>query len=227
MDIYYEEENMSGPTITAECEQVKACISINRPIKWENVYNGYPKKQTALYDMDLPPEFVFFDKEKGILFDNVPNRDTFQNACATRVSIALIKAGMELEGRYQIQKGDLKDKYFIVSAEKLQKYLYKSWGRAEVKIEKKDIEGIVNKDYGARKNFNAIREKINCDCKSRNGIYIILGGFGGDITGHATLWIGNHNKVQYNDTIRDFDGHFTDYGGNIDKGGVIYFWELK
>jgi len=105
MAIYYEKENMSKPTITAECEQVKACISINRPIKWENVYNGYPKKHTALYDMDLPP---------GL----------FQNACATRVSIALIKA-------------------------------------------------------------------------------------------------------EWNNTIRDFESHFTDYGGNIDKDGVIYFWELK
>lgn len=50
---------------------------------------------------------------------------------------------------------------------------------------------------------------------SRNGIYFILGGFGGGVSGHATLWIGGYKNVIGNNH----------YAQN-QTGRTVYFWEL-
>jgi hypothetical protein len=48
---------------------------------------------------------------------------------------------------------------------------------------------------------------------SKNEIYIMLGGFGDGVTGHATLWVGAQKDV--------IGGHnYADYPG------TVHFWEL-
>jgi len=159
----------------------------NRP-SWNKVYEGYPKDGNG---DDLGTEDVF----KSILGDDY-NREIFTNACATRVSIGLLSAGVVVKKDFPITVGRFKGKGFIASAIGLKKWLTTVWGSADIIVTgPTDITDVQNK-IGVK-----------------NGVYIILGGFSGGISGHATLWlgsdlntVGNHNYVSY--------------------GGTVYFWEL-
>jgi len=218
---------MCGITVVASCGNLKTSICIRRPIKWENVYNGYPKNSDG---NDLPSNEVF----KLVRYDykNIPEFGYGNgNACAIRVSIALIRAGMKVEKEYEInsEEEDLKSKNregFIAKAEKLKDWLSKPeiWGDPDVTVSENDL--VEGKD-----NFDVVREKINTRdgvYAARYGIYIITGGFYEDpgVTGHATLWVGE-------DTIKNSRGDHTDYSDYIGKKdskgnkGVVHFWELK
>ncbi|MGH1517853.1 T6SS effector amidase Tae4 family protein [Chryseobacterium sp. JK1] len=178
--------------IVATCGRASTTIRVKRP-SWSDVYNGYPKVGN-----DDEPATSIFPK---ILGDDY-NKKTFGNACATRVSLGLLKGKMIVRKDFQIQKGDFKDKGFIASAGSLKKWLEKEsvWGTADITVTgPSDIKTVAN--------------KIN-ESRIKNGVYIILGGFVDGITGHATLWIGNNRDV--------IGGH-----NYVSYGGTVYFWELK
>lgn len=111
----------------------------------------------------------------------------------------MLNGGVTVIKDFIIQKGEFKGKGFIASAINLKKWLSRSevWGNAD-----KEIQG--------PSDLVDVKSAID----NRNGIYIIIGGFGGGVSGHATLWIGSEKDA--------FGGH-----NYISYGGSIYFWELK
>lgn len=169
-------------------------IQIKRP-SWKDVYNGYPKSGN-----DDRPATEVFPELLGKDYD----KKIFGNACATRVSLGLINGGMKVKTAFKItnKKHIFYDKGFQTSAGGLQAWLIK-----------KDVWGAPDVTITGPSNITAVASKIN-EGRIKNGIYIILGGFGDGISGHATLWIGNNRNV--------IGGH-----NYVDYGGTVYFWELK
>ncbi len=96
------------------------------------------------------------------------------------------------------KNGKFKGKGFIASAVGLKDWLSRNnvWGEADEFIK-------------GPSDITDVKSRLG----SRNGIYIIIGGFTGGISGHATLWIG---------AIKDA------FAGNnyVSYGGDVYFWEL-
>ena len=185
-------------------------INVRRPC-WDHVYNGYPLQFRGTdNEKDETSETVF----KSVLGEQY-DRNTFKNACATRVSIALINARVKVRKDFLVQVGDHAGKGFIASASELQKWLSDSetWGNADITIDKND-----KNKYHGKTNLEIIRKKLN----GKTGVYIILGGFKNGVTGHATLWTGN-NVIGGKDEDAE-DGTYSD---NIDNGATVYFWELK
>ncbi|WP_430613172.1 T6SS effector amidase Tae4 family protein [Flavobacterium sp. JP2137] len=158
---------------------------------WSKVFEGYPKDESGTDDRSAEAVFT------SILGDNY-DRNTFTNACATRVSLGLLNGGMTVKKDFIVQKGKFKGKGFIASAVNLKNWLSRSevWGDADEEIKGPSDVMDVKKTIG-----------------EKNGIYIILGGFSSGISGHATLWIGGEKNA--------FGGH-----NYISYGGTIYFWEL-
>ncbi len=162
---------------------------IYRP-KWIDVYEGYPKTNVG---GDLPSPDVFIS-----VFGPQYDTQKFQNACATRVSLGMLNANIKFEKpEFIVQVGEYKGKGFMTSAEKLKIEITNYFGDADIII-KKPVS------------LDAVQAKLG----SKNGIYIILGGFNPGITGHSTLWIGKNKNV---------------IGGNhyVNINSEIYFWELK
>lgn len=159
---------------------------------WKDVYEGYPKN--AAGNDDLPAEQVF----TSILGANY-DRDVFSNACATRVSLGLLNGGMKVKREFNILVGKFKGKSFIASAVNLKNWLSlpSVWGTADEVI-------------SSPRTLAAVAATIN----GRNGVYTIIGGFAGGVTGHATLWVGATNDV--------IGGH-----NYIGGAGTVHFWELK
>ncbi|MCL2281888.1 MAG: type VI secretion system amidase effector protein Tae4 [Fibromonadales bacterium] len=166
-------------TITAEDKKtgVKASIIVRRP-SWKNVLAGYPIYRDILKDIDMPSDMVF----KSIFGENY-NTNIYHNACATRVSIALLKSNVtidKVEGVIltEVTYGELKGKKVILAADGMEIWLEKKWGISEFKIIK---PGSI--------------DKVNAEFSGKKGIYVMrpidqsLEGFGA--TGHCTLWIGD------------------------------------
>lgn len=177
-------------TATVSGQTATQSITVRRP-KWDDVYAGYPKTADG-YDLPAPDVFT------SILGPNY-NTAIFSNACATRVSLGLLAGGMSVKKDFLISQGTYSGKGFIASALNLKNWLSRQsvWGAADVSITNPS-------------DLASVSAKIN----GRNGVYIIVGGFGPGISGHATLWVGANNNA---------------IGGNhyVDNGGDVYFWELK
>ena len=166
-------------------------LFIARP-NWNSVYEGYPT--TDGKKDDLPAADVF----TSILGSKYDTK-TFKNACATRVSLGLLNAGIILtKPDFLVQVGKFKGKGFIASALNLKNCLSQPtyFGDADI---------IINNPSS----LDEVQNRI----KSKNGIYIIIGGFGPGVSGHSTLWVGSENNV--------IGGH-----NYINNEAVIYFWEL-
>jgi hypothetical protein len=187
-----------------------ATVVVSRP-RWEDVYNGYPMQHRGTYDeRDETKEQVF----RSILGEKYDTK-TFNNACATRVSIALINAHMTVRRDFRVQVGEHAGKGFIASASELHRWLSEpdNWNTADITVDKSD-----KNMFPGKTNLEIIREKIG----GRKGVYIILGGFKNGITGHATLWTGNDVVGGKDEGVDD-----NTYSSHIDKGATVYFWELK
>jgi len=190
------------------------CIC-NRP-RWEDVYKNYPwkNKNADTYD-DEDAKTVFkeilgkqYDGKNGIYTDANGRKTSFENACATRVSIALVKSGMEMRKDFLIQAGELKGKGFIASAKGLKEWLSLPgvWG------EVKGIPGKISEEEEI--NEEIALERVAKEIGGRSGVYIILDNGDKRVKDHATLWLGEHGDI--------IGGH-----KHLGKGGTIYFWELK
>ncbi len=161
--------------------------------KWLDVFNGYPKtldSSTNSY-YDLPASDVF-TSVLGSGYDSTK----FDDACATRVSIALLAGGINVRKSFLVQVGKYKGKGFIARANGLKEWLIKIWGTANVYVK-------------GPTTLSDVKSKIG----SKNGVYIIVGAIGSS-TGHATLWLGAQGDAIGNKNY-------------IDRGGDVYFWELK
>jgi hypothetical protein len=167
-----------------------ADLLIPRP-NWKHIYEGYPK--TADGTDDLSPEDVF----TSILGSDY-DTSIFNNACATRVSLGILNASIALPKDFIVQVGKFKGKGFVASALNLKKYLSLPayFGNADIVI-KNPIS------------INDVQNRIG----NKNGIYIILGGFGPGVSGHSTLWVGDTKNV--------IGGHHY-----VDSSREIHFWEL-
>jgi hypothetical protein len=162
----------------------------NKRPKWVDVYNGYPKDSSS---NDLNAVDVF-TSILGTNYDKIK----FSNACATRVSLGLLNGNMNVKREFIIQKGIFKGKFFIASAINLKNWLSQKsiWGKADEII-----------------NGPTDLSNVQSIIAGRNGVYIIIGGFSGGVTGHASLWVGSKKDII---SIHNY----------IDYGGDIYFWEL-
>jgi hypothetical protein len=200
----------------------EALVTIDRPRpRWIDVFDGYPCYEENGVLRDVSPSDVF----KFILGDNYRGRyPNLNHACATRVSLGLINAGVNVPTEFQIQRGVFKGKGFITSAINLMKELpnmlgerrdrgniptnYEQNERNE-KLLKADI--IIVPQQNSSINFD-ITNKIG----DKKGIYIFKLPPGQVATGHATLWLKGPN------------GRIEPIGGTFGETAVtINFWELK
>ena len=167
-------------------------IVANRP-KWSDVYRGYPKSGSD----DMPATQVF----ESILAAKDYDPAKFSNACATRVSLGLLEGGMLVNRAFNITNNThkFKGKGFIASAKDLQAWLSKP-----TVFGPSDLPPIPGPTTLAE-----LQRQIG----SKNGIYIMLGGFGAGVSGHATLWIGSQMNV--------VGGHHY-----AEASGEVHFWEL-
>ncbi len=166
-------------------------IVANRP-RWSDVYRGYPKSGSD----DLPATEVF----PAVLAAKDYDPSVFSNACATRISLGLLEGGMLVNRAFTITNSThkFKGKGFVASAKDLHAWLSKPtvFGSADITIPGPTTLAELQRQIGAK-----------------NGIYIMLGGFGGGVSGHATLWIGSKKDVVGGH-------HYANYPG------VVHFWEL-
>ena len=117
MDFWRNEWN--AVTDTSEVTDIKVVWQKpNRP-KWEDVYAGYPKNADGTDDLPAPQ---VFKKVFGDLYDETTQKistsngvhTTLENACATRISMALINAKYYFnEGNFNGQTGAYKSKKII------------------------------------------------------------------------------------------------------------------
>ncbi len=125
---------------------------------------------------------------------------TFSNACATRVSLGLLEGGMLVNRAFNITNSahKFKGKGFIASAKDLHAWLSKPavFGPSDIAIPGPTTLADLQSKLG-----------------TKNGIYIMLGGFVQGVSGHATLWVGQQQNV--------VGGHHY-----ADSPGVVHFWEL-
>jgi len=188
----------------------EAALDPHRP-SWDAVYEGYPLQFRGTDNVKEETKENVFISVLGEKHDT----KTFNNACATRVSIALIKANMRVKKDFLVQVGKHAGQGFIASAKGLQEWLSQEnvWNTADVTVDKTDKD-----TFPGKTNLEIIREKLN----GKKGVYIILGGFQKGITGHATLWTGTDVIGGKDDDVED-----NTYSSHIDNGATVYFWELK
>lgn len=160
-----------------------------RPAWASGVYAGYPKTASG---GDLPAPQVFTS-----IFGSTYDSKTFTNACATRLSLGLLNAGITVKREYSVQTGTFKGKGITTSAANMVAWLRSNFGTPDVTVENPI-------------SFEAVAVKIG----SRKGIYAMLpkstAQFGA--SGHVTLW---HNKNAIG------GNHYAT------AAKAVYFWELK
>jgi len=213
-----------APTAKDSKTGMECSVKPKRP-SWKAVYDGYPKRYLDNgKEVENPVGFEFeCDKSAEEVYRDIFYGKGYGNACATRVSIALLKAGMDIklqEGKdvKPIQKNNLglKDKKVIITAKYLKEYLYRRdvWCEADVEIKLSKIWNSSNTNTNIEYALSYLREEI----KGRNGVYIILGGFG--TTGHATLWKSYSSKNGSNPNNAIGKQHC------LNEKGTVYFWSL-
>lgn len=177
--------------VTATAKKQKASIRVNRPA-WSKVYEGYPKR--GAYG-ELKAEEVFTS-----IFGPDYDRKNLGNACATRVSLALLNAGVNIDKKeYVIRIGKFKDKVIIVSAVNMVAWLKRKFGEPDVTIKEPQSLSVIQAQIGNRKGIYAMLPKSSKQFEA---------------TGHVTLWVGH--------TVMGGDGH-----SYYTQARVVYFWELK
>ncbi|WP_336951658.1 T6SS effector amidase Tae4 family protein [Acinetobacter sp. AS167] len=184
-------------TITAIAQDKTVHCIANRP-SWAAVSSFYQDLANTMSTDELFIE----------LFGPDYNRGVFNNSCATRVSVALLHAGVKDVGReYNVQYGEFKSKGITVSAVNMRKLLQKKWNSPEVpsfKTEATTTLADLQREIGGRKGVFSF---VSSDQRS----------FGA--SGHITIWDGTdviHGTSKYpNQAYAD---------GNL---GTVCLWELK
>lgn len=178
--------------------------------KWSDVYKNYPKK-SATEDMFGPDLYKsMYGDDYDMSTHLLDKKYYLYNACAAKVSMALVLSGVELKmidniGRdFVARQGVMKNKGFISTASKMKLWLEKAWGDVFCSWETgKSCPSYTVKEFGL-------------SVGNRKGIYVMLAknptDFGAG--GHVTLWVGGSQ------------GAFA--SKHYDKSAkAMYFWELK
>jgi hypothetical protein len=203
----------------------KVTVVKPRP-RWVDVFDGYPKVCGALSRWaDANVNAVF----ENVLGENY-NHDTFNNACATRVSIGLLHANViipkeptprmhDIDGKtvgvhgVKNKKSELYGSYFISSAKYLQEWLNNVWGPADIQIDTEEMKKLLG---GVGSDMKQKAKKL---IGNMNGIYVILFPYDPNNkktpTGHATLWVGEDGDAIGNQNVLDKDK------------SKAYLWKLK
>ncbi|MBN6076391.1 hypothetical protein HYE59_02265 [Aggregatibacter actinomycetemcomitans] len=182
-----------GANINTRSGKVQRALNVARP-SWNKVYEGYPKVERNGMIDDLDAHSVFTS-----IFGKDYDSSTFGNACATRLSLGLLNAGVKIRGEYPILQGPFKGKSVIVSAANMVKWLNNNFGKPEETIPSpKEYRNIVDR-IGNRKGIYAMKPNSPRDFRA---------------SGHVTLWV--------NGNVIGGEGH-----SYYKAAFEIYFWELK
>lgn len=132
------------------------------------------------------------------------------NACATRMSLALLNANYNLNSKrdFLCQTGKYRGKGIITKIKKMRDYLFESIGSPDIFISTEDEKSPY---YGRTRQIS--EEEVRKIIGYKNGIYLVYRpGAYTDANGHVSLWL----KREMN-TI-----------DNPDTGviGELCFWEL-
>jgi hypothetical protein len=174
-------------TIETPTGTMVARVNPIRP-SWAGVYRGYPLTASGA---EIEAENVF----RSLFGDNYD--PSYKNACASRVSIALLNAGVTIDEGTRVTHGALAGKRVILGASDMNDWLIRKWGKADFSVSQPRSE----KDLQAK-------------FLNKKGVYVMIphypSRFGA--TGHCTLWTG-----------QDVIGHH--YAN--DSAYAAYLWELK
>jgi hypothetical protein len=173
---------------------------------WGDVYDSHPLHNTGT----LGAEELTLENEKWSthrIFAHIFKKDynakanTYggRNAGATRLSIALIESGVKLRRDFLTKASDLAERGFIASVREVHAWL---------STPTPDGWGNADIIIPGGSTLAEVAQRIG----ARNGVYIVLNDNHEDDV--ATLW--EHTR-----------GDVIEGKNNIDKGGTIYFWELK
>lgn len=83
-------------------------MAVQKRPTWAAVYAGYPKTASG---GDLPASQVFVS-----VFGSGYDTKTFTNACATRLSLGLLNAGIQPRKEFPVKEGRFKGKSVTTSA---------------------------------------------------------------------------------------------------------------
>jgi RHS repeat-associated protein len=164
---------------------------------WAQLRKNYPTQSSAeLY------KAVFGDSyhsdTKTLHFGDAKPIDA-TNGCALKISITLLRCGVDFKGDFLASNGTFKEKGVILSSTSMKKHL-------------------TSKIFGAPKEYDlklVTVDDVKKGLSGRNGIYIIIPRPGEFTTavGHVTLWEGN-------DVILNDHNY-------LEQAAFVYFWEFK
>lgn len=201
---------------------------------WTSVYKNYP--QIAIHQ-EVPTVEIFKQlfgskyntttqlltiTERNSAGKTITKNISLDNACATRVSIALTLAGHDIKAIPKVVSIDfnanqeatfksvtqpsltMKGKSIITTAKKLKVWLEATYGASDVTLEK------------AKGNLNY--DNLSTKLRRKRGIYLMIAenekAFGA--TGHATLWIGSELGCVMGGKEKLY----------LDHAKSVHFWEL-
>ena len=128
----------------------------------------------------------------------------FTNGCATKVSLALAKAGQNVSPAFITTSGLQKGTPIQTSASSLKNDLISKWGQPDV-----NVNGNISEE--------SLLKKIG---PGKTGVLICTPcGFGG-ASGHATVWSKSHGTKKTGGTADDTNYHINNPEANI------YFWQV-
>ncbi|MBL1255197.1 hypothetical protein JK365_22400 [Salmonella enterica subsp. enterica serovar Ceyco] len=141
---------------------------------------------------------LFFTSVFGPDYD----KDTYFNACGTRLSLALLAGGVKQVGSRGIKITNKENTFYGKQIEpgagRLKDTLEKKWGKADIVVK-----------------YPTELSDVSAKLDEKKGVYIMIPKSVRDFgaTGHATLWTGN----------RVMSDHYY----ISDMTAEVYFWELK
>jgi LysM repeat protein len=185
-------KNNSTPSLNPKPEEKEKEQNTNKIIKsisYDNLYNNFPKNSSA---KDIFP--VIFPKE----YKERPHE--FQNACATRLSLALNKVGVKPDSKFKTQQplvynGIKYDKGLPITASAVQTppYLKRALGPPSFS--------------GANK-----MDVLEKNLKGKKGIFVITKVPGWEASGHADIFSAESGNFKCG------------YSCHFGQGGIIQAW---
>lgn len=170
---------------------------------WEQLYNSYPHQ----LHQDLPSPQVYSLVGGNVYSLYLSNPAKYNNACALRVSRALLYSGVTIPNKpgYTFKGGD--NKYYFLSSAHLNTFMTKTFGT-----------GTIISPNSFNSNYSNFRTVLG----TQKAIYIMRPNYPGQFgaMGHATLYDGNDCF----NTSGGHDGKYLNPTGGLDK---IILWRVQ
>jgi len=149
---------------------------------WANAYANYPKDASG-GDMPAPQVYALVGGEPLALYNS--NTSAFANACALRVSRALLYSGIIIPNISGHTFKGADNKYYFLSSAKLYNWMKKTFGEGDI---------VLNQTQGGQNGIN-----FQSYLSGNKGIYLMQVNYPAqfEALGHSTLFdgttcIGNH-----------------------------------